>query len=886
MAKSSPSLKLRRIVCLSPAVVLLYAVAVSWVFSGVAAQAQAARFDLSGPKIEVRVTRAGKSLPIAYVPNLQSGDKLWLHPDLPPSQSVHYLLIVAFLRGTTNPPPENWFFRIETWNRKALEEGAEVTVPDEAEQAILFLAPETGGDFATLKKAVRGRPGIFVRASQDLSEASFEQTRIEKYVASMRQVPPSDPKALLEHSTLLARTLNLKPNEECFTRPVDMQYNCLTQSGNQTLLDDGHAQSVISALTNGSSSDFINAASYTSLGGSGVYSAYVGAVVDLFRILGGLHSAQFQYIPAISFPENESLNLRLNTPPSFRNPKSVIVIGLPSIQKAVPPPLRPADPNLVSCLLKPRVVLPLEGAPLVFSTSYAHDIVLHVNTPTPTDIPLVPDAYQGGLVVNQTPDRKPLPLTPTTEAAKPQAAAPATAPTATTPTATPSAQPAPPTVTGTITGSWGFDTFTGPTLRLQNQPSSNWRLAADDALIAGRENHVLLASSGSACVQSIRLESAPGTFTDTKWKAAEHANIVDVTLPLKASDPGSLQIAIQQFGSDAPAVVTAKTFSEPATLAGLELHAGDTFALATGTNLAQVQQLTVNNLTFKPAQPDSESPATSPGTLRLSLPPATAAPSLKVGEKLSASVTLRDGRTLVLPVTVTPARPAVTLLSRNMGHPDTALHLTSPDDLPANQQLTFSLKSSAPFPRNGKIEIANADESLYTDLTVTAGTLVIENPNTVVGTLDPLKTFGTSAFGPLRLRAVSPGGIAGDWLPLVTLVRLPTITNLRCTSDPAAPCTLTGTNLYLLDSISADPDFAQPTAVPEGFVSTTISVPRPTTLPTNLSATRPATTTLYLRLRDDPSPTNSTVVPALPLPASAAAPTSATLPIPAVTSPN
>src|SRR3984893_664873 len=316
MAKLSPSLKLRRIVFLTPAVALFYAVSL------VAAQAQAARFDLAGPKIEVRVTRAGKSLPIAFVPNLQAGDKLWLHPDLPPSQSVLYLLIVAFLRGTTNPPPENWFFRIETWNRKTLEEGVEVTVPEEAEQAMLFLAPETGGDFATLKKAVRGRPGVFVRASQDLSEASFEQSRIEKYVASMRQVPPSDPKALLEHSTLLARTLNLKPNDECITRPVDMQYNCLTQSGSQTLLDDRHAQSVISSLTNGSNADFINAASYTSLGGGGIYSAYVGAVVDLFRILGGLHSAQFQYIPAISFPENESLNLRLNTPPSFRNPKS------------------------------------------------------------------------------------------------------------------------------------------------------------------------------------------------------------------------------------------------------------------------------------------------------------------------------------------------------------------------------------------------------------------------------------------------------------------------------------------------------------------------------------------------------------------------------------
>ena len=373
------------------------------------AYSQSGRFDLAGPKIEVQVTRSGKTLPIADVPSLQPGDKLWLHPNLPPTQSVHFLLIAAFLRGTTNPPPDNWFTRIATWDPKVREEGVSVTVPDEAEQAILFLAPETGGDFATLKKAVRGRPGIFVRASQDLSEAGFEQARIEKYVASMRQVPPADPKAMLEHSNLLARTLNLKPNDDCFKRPVDMQYNCLIQSGNQTLLDDGHAQSVIAQLTNGSNSDFITAASYTSLAGGGTYSAYVGALVDLFRILGGLHSAQYQYIPAISFPDQASLNLRLNSAPSFRNPKSVIVIGLPSITKAVPPPLRPADANFVTCLLKPKVVLPIEGAPLVFSTSFAHDLVLHLNTPGDSkDIPLIPDAYRGGLVVDRTPERRPL----------------------------------------------------------------------------------------------------------------------------------------------------------------------------------------------------------------------------------------------------------------------------------------------------------------------------------------------------------------------------------------------------------------------------------------------------------------------------------------------
>src|SRR5579875_2250251 len=166
-----------------------------------------ARFDLVGPRINVRVTRKGVTLPIAEVPNLQPGDRIWLHPDLPPTQSVHYLLICAFLRGTTNPPPDDWFTRVETWDKHVREEGVFVTVPKEAQQAVLSLAPETGGDFSTLKSAVRGRPGIFVRASQDLAEAGFEQSRIERYLADIRRVPAGDPSELQRRSDLLARTL-------------------------------------------------------------------------------------------------------------------------------------------------------------------------------------------------------------------------------------------------------------------------------------------------------------------------------------------------------------------------------------------------------------------------------------------------------------------------------------------------------------------------------------------------------------------------------------------------------------------------------------------------------------------------------------------------------
>src|SRR5258708_25737442 len=120
--------------------------------------AENAAFDLTGPKIEVRVQRAGQTLPISEVPNLQAGDRLWVHPDLPDSQSVRYLMVVVFLRGSTNPPPESWFTRAETWTKKVHEEGIFVTVPDEAEEAIVLLAPATGGAYRTLRAQVRRTP--------------------------------------------------------------------------------------------------------------------------------------------------------------------------------------------------------------------------------------------------------------------------------------------------------------------------------------------------------------------------------------------------------------------------------------------------------------------------------------------------------------------------------------------------------------------------------------------------------------------------------------------------------------------------------------------------------------------------------------------------------
>ena len=73
------------------------------------ALADPAAFDLNGPTLEVEVTRGNVRLPISQVPDLASGDRVWLKAVLSDGGAVHYLMVAAFLRGSTEPPPAAWF---------------------------------------------------------------------------------------------------------------------------------------------------------------------------------------------------------------------------------------------------------------------------------------------------------------------------------------------------------------------------------------------------------------------------------------------------------------------------------------------------------------------------------------------------------------------------------------------------------------------------------------------------------------------------------------------------------------------------------------------------------------------------------------------------------
>src|SRR5215469_7216722 len=341
-----------------------------------AAIARAAPFDLAGPTLEVEVTRAARTLPAVEVPNLAAGDRIWMKADLPDGESAHYLMIAALLRGATNPPPEDWFFACETWTRRCAKEGLTFTVPAEAQQVVVFLAPQTGGAYRTLVDAVRGRPGAFVRTSQDLNQAALDHARLDAYLTAVRRLAEVDPSQLKEAAPLLSRSLAIKVDEACLAKIPVMQAPCLAQGREALILDDGHSASLAQALTSGPASDLAMEASNTPQLKSGYYGPFIGSILDIAKILDSLRTAQFQYFPALTALHGRQVALTLNAPPSFHDPKSVLVVALPAVEASQFPTLHSVTPNEILCASKDPLVLPVEGAPVVFAAAYAHNAVL------------------------------------------------------------------------------------------------------------------------------------------------------------------------------------------------------------------------------------------------------------------------------------------------------------------------------------------------------------------------------------------------------------------------------------------------------------------------------------------------------------------------------
>lgn len=774
------------------------------IFSPVRA-ADPAPFDLPGPVLKVSVKRDGAVLPIGQVPNLAAGDVLDIRADLPADQSQNYLLVSAFLHGATNPPPKNWIDSAKTWKKKGKDNSLRLTVPQGARQIVLFMVPETGGDFGTIADAVRGKPGEFVRVTQDLNQASLDRSRLNAFMAGIQAQENTHPEYLRTVAPALSNSLAIKLNADCLDKVVELQAACLIENRDTLVLADVHSSSLTDTLT-GAPADLAFQISATREAGLGYYSAYIGVVRDVARIFGAFNNPEFRYLPALGLPQDDSIALILNTAPSFAKPKSVLVTALPAIEAGTPPPLR-AKGNAPICVSRPNPVIEVEGAPLIYSTGYARDMMLKVKDRSgkAVAIPLTARADKGGYVLGTT-------LSPADFEQS---------------------------VAGQIMGNWGFSAFNGPGVTLQFSGETPWRTNGDShGLIVGRDNLLSVAGAAAACVESVVVQPASGPDQSATWSVTDGDSIA-VTLPLANASPGKFTVKIKQYGMATPASLTVQAYGETSRIDGLTLYAGDDSAVLTGRRLDQVASIDFEGVGFRPGALRRDGDV---DRLDVVAQDDARARGLVRGQEGTARLMLKDGRTVTLPVKILAARPALALLSKSLDRTASKtavpIHLTDATMLPDDARITLSVRAidGTRLSSADSLEIATEDQSAAVRLSDGSG-FRLESPEVGIATFDPAK-LGASTAGPLVFRLVQKG-VFGKWQSLGTLVRLPQITGVNCPTG-GTPCRLTGANLFLIGAVASDATFQQSVAVPQGFTGSAIEVPRP------------RDGKLFIRLRDAP----------------------------------
>src|SRR6202022_2129264 len=236
---------------------------------------------------------------------------------------------------------------------------------------------------------------------------------------------------------------------------------------------------------------------------------------------------------------------------------------LPAVETSQLPPLHAVNPKEIYCAGRTSLVLPVDGAPLVFSTGYAHDVTLSLTGKDGKsfELPATADAAQGGYLV----DTSGLHSTALGDS-----------------------------VHATLQGYWGFERYHGPDFVLMNAHSKAWELAAgdEDALVVGRQDTVHLQADTVSCVDGIMLKDPAGKELKAEWKSVK-PNELEVKLPLQEAKPGPMTLWVTQYGVSQPQPITIQTFAEASHIDGFAIHAGDAQGLLKGSRLDEVASLSI-----------------------------------------------------------------------------------------------------------------------------------------------------------------------------------------------------------------------------------------------------------------------------------------------------
>ena len=262
-------------------------------------------------------------------------------------------------------------------------------------------------------------------------------------------------------------------------------------------------------------------------------------------------------------------------PPSFRNPKSVVVVALPPLG---PPSLSPcirSVPARSFLRTEPGLVLPPRGA-LVFSSQFAHDLTSALRAQPlqkarpkwNIDLPGSRDPSKGGLVL-----KEPAPSLPPGE------------------------------LTGVIHGKWGFDDWTGPQFHLLSPQPGGWTLAAADqsALVVGREDTLHFDGQDTLCVDKVEGQAGDGKPGILNWKYSQTRRL-EVSVPMKDAAPGPVTVSIYQYGVEKPEPshdgICRRCFARSA-----DAKRRRSNGLLKGTRLDEVAKAELDGIALKPLHP-------------------------------------------------------------------------------------------------------------------------------------------------------------------------------------------------------------------------------------------------------------------------------------------
>jgi hypothetical protein len=178
----------------------------------------------------------------------------------------------------------------------------------------------------------------------------------------------------------------------------------------------------------------------------------------------------------------------------------------------------------------------LRGEPLLFSTSFAHDLSIDFSPSVSLgSMRLSPDAFDGGLILADTALGRGLEVVSESGLAQTDL-----------------------TVRGTLRGSWGFRAFQGPSLTFQRSGGDNWRLTDANALIAGKDEQIAL----QGCISHIKLTNADGSSAPiTFFPVASEPSAMSLKIPLQGRQPGRYSLELQQYGISIPRVLPVTVYS-------------------------------------------------------------------------------------------------------------------------------------------------------------------------------------------------------------------------------------------------------------------------------------------------------------------------------------